>query len=268
MRTRPLLVLLLVGAALAARGTPAAAQVPAGTIAGALPRAGGITLAVWGGGTIDALAAAAAAQGCALAAAWVTSGGQFTGHVLGAPAIVNAAFAALYPAAIPPNTALILVCRAVTAPAVATVPGDSVDRDLARRIFDGLNSERSARGLPVLAASPALEAAAAKYAALHWQRGLPLDHAVDGTEPWDRARAEGYSSFNVGEVLAAWQRSDALTPAQLAPLFVRQWLDSPPHRAIVLGETLAATELAVGCAHGKDALALNFTLCVGMTGKP
>ena len=69
-------------------------------------------------------------------------------------------------------------------------------------------------------------------------------------------------------MLAAQVRSQSLTPAQLAPLFVQQWIDSPPHRAIVLGEALNASELGVGCAHGKDADALNFTLCAGMTGRP
>ena len=71
----------------------------------------------------------------------------------------------------------------------------------------------------------------------------------------------------MGEVLAAQIRSQDLTAAQLAALFVQQWMDSPPHRAIVLGEALDATQLGVGCAHGKNSEGLNFTLCDGMTGR-
>ncbi len=149
-----------------------------------------------------------------------------------------------------------------------SLPGDATDRDLERLIFAGLNTERTTRGLPALLPSAILSTTAIKYAAFHWSAGLPLTHNADGNEPWDRARAEGYPSFNVGEILAAQQRSQDLTPAQLAPMFVRQWLDSPPHRAIVLGEALDASELAVGCAHGKDREALNFTICIAMTGRP
>ena len=59
-----------------------------------------------------------------------------------------------------------------------------------------------------------------------------------------------------------------VAPPQFAPIFVQQWMDSPPHRSIVLGESLNATEMGAGCAHGIDARGLNFTLCVGMTGRP
>jgi uncharacterized protein YkwD len=268
---RTLAALVLAIVVLVAQGgffTPAHAQTPTGTIAGALPRAGGIAVAVWSGGAVDELASAASAQGCTLAAAWSTSNGQFTGYVFGAPAVVNTAFGALYPGTIPPSTALILVCRGAATTTVSTATGDSFDRDLARGIFDGLNRERTSRGLPALTESAILTTTAAKYAAFHWARGLPLTHEGDGTEPWDRARAQGYPTSNVGEIIAAQQRSAVLTAAQYAPIFVQQWMDSPPHRAIVLGESLNATELGVGCAHGLDARGLNFTLCVGDTGKP
>lgn len=263
----PLALVVVAGILLGAHAglaTPAHAQTP-GAIAGSLPRGGGITLAVWGGGAVDALATAASSQGCTLAAAWSTSNGQFTGYVFGAPAIVNGAWGALYPGAIPANTPLILVCRGAAPPPAA---GDPFDAALSRGIFDGLNQERTARGLPALTESSILNTAATKYAALHLARGLPLTHEADGTEPWDRARAQGYPTSNVGEIIAAQQRSAVVAPPQFAPIFVQQWMDSPPHRSIVLGESLNATQLGTGCAHGIDGRGLNFTLCVGMTGRP
>lgn len=96
------------------------------------------------------LASAASTQGCALAAARSTNNGQFTGYVFGAPTIVNNAFVALYPGTIPANTPLILVCRSTTATAAT---GDRFDRDLSQGIFDGLNHERTSRGLPSLTES-------------------------------------------------------------------------------------------------------------------
>jgi len=71
---------------------------------------GGFGLIVWGDGSVPQLASAAGAQGCTLRSAWVASGGQLTGHLVGASALVNARFAALYPEAIAANVPLIIVC--------------------------------------------------------------------------------------------------------------------------------------------------------------
>lgn len=267
---RSVAALVVALAVLAAQGdlvTPARAQTPGGTIVGSLPKGGGITLAVWSGGAVDALASAASTQGCSLAAAWSSNNGTFTGYVYGAPSVVNNAFVALYPGSIPANTPLMLVCKGATT-TVTTATGDSFDRDLARGIFAGLNEERTSRGMPALTESAILASTAQQYAAYHLSRGLPLTHEADGTEPWDRAKAQGYPTTNVGEIIAAQQRSAVVAPPQFAPIFVQQWMDSPPHRSIVLGESLKATEMGTGCAHGLDARGLNFTLCVGMTGKP
>ncbi|RLT34722.1 MAG: CAP domain-containing protein [Chloroflexi bacterium] len=272
IRRTQLLTLTLLAAFLVAvpRPAPAEAQAPPSALSGVLPAGGGVGLGVWNGGSLTQLRDAADAKGCALDAAWVTPGGRFVGYVFGAPPVVNAAFLAEYPGPIGAGTPMILVCRVPqpATPAVVGLPGDPADRALERLIYDGLNAERTTRGLSRLAGSGILNTTAIKYAAFHWAKGLPLNHEADGNEPWDRARAEGYPSFNVGEVLAAQQRSDNLTVAQLAPRFVQQWMDSPPHRAIVLGEALDASELGVGCAHGKDREALYFTLFLGMTGRP
>jgi hypothetical protein len=102
----------------------AAAQ-SAGRITGAVPASGGFALVVWGGGTADALRGAAQADGCTLRSVFVTdTRGEFTGYVYGAPAVVNAAFIALFPGLdLPASTALIVVCASAAPPAPAGPPG-------------------------------------------------------------------------------------------------------------------------------------------------
>ena len=70
------------------------------------------------------------------------------------------------------------------------------------------------------------------------------------------------------EIIAFYQSTQLLTPAQLGPIFVKQWMDSPPHRAIVLGQAFDSSELGMGCAHGRGSTGLNVVLCVGVAGRP
>lgn len=53
--------------------------------------------------------------------------------------------------------------------------------------------------------------------------------------------------MNVGEIITAQQRNAVVAAPQFAPIFVQQWMDSPPHRSIVLVESLNANELGAGC---------------------
>jgi hypothetical protein len=71
---------------------------------------------------VTQLAAAAAQRGCLLRSAWATSGGQLVGHILGAPAFVNARFEALYPGGVGGDAALILVCDRTTGSGPAFPP--------------------------------------------------------------------------------------------------------------------------------------------------
>lgn len=108
MKTR-LLVLAAVGAAfLGVLTSPAQAQV--GGITGSVPSSGGVGIVVWGGGTVDALESAAAAEGCELRSIYATVGGRYVGFVIGAPPFVNATFAATIGMDIPTGTPLVLVC--------------------------------------------------------------------------------------------------------------------------------------------------------------
>jgi len=103
-----------------ATGSAATAQTPAPepTLRGDLPILGGFGLAVWSGGSLDAMRASAQTQGCALQAVWVTRQGEFVGHIFGAPAVVSQSTGSSvgFPdGGAPAGTPLVVVCAVVTA---------------------------------------------------------------------------------------------------------------------------------------------------------
>ena len=271
MRNGPLLALVLLTALTLA---PTTAHAAPGEITGSLPINGGTSLVVWGGGTTEQVRTAAQARGCNLAAAWILDAAtqEFVGNVYGAPAIVNARWGARFPGDIAASTLLILVCRpaqaaAPAAPTPAPAPGaQAQEREMARLLFSGVNTERSKRGLAPFTESAILVTTAERYAPTQLAAGR-LDHSLDG-EVWDRARANGYPSFNVGEVLAARIFSGPFSVAAEAPKMVQSWMDSPPHRSILMSEDpkFPFSEAGFGCAistrNGTE------IYCVGVTGKP
>lgn len=123
-----LIVVALAGAALLAilvapgdvRGQTPPAGPPAGQLSGDLP-ANGLGLVVWGGGSVDAVRAAASGRGCALISVWVIDRGAFIGHLVGAPDVVNRAFVARFPSGLP-STPAIFVCRGGTSPVPTITP--------------------------------------------------------------------------------------------------------------------------------------------------
>lgn len=72
----------------------------------------GISLAIWGGGTTQALVTSTTATGCAPAglAMWVIDAGKFIGYIAGAPAIVNADWDKKFATTVPAKTAVIVRC--------------------------------------------------------------------------------------------------------------------------------------------------------------
>jgi uncharacterized protein YkwD len=265
-------LVLLIASTLA----PATAHAAPGELTGSLPANGGTSLVVWGGGSTEQVRIAAQAKGCTLGAAWVLDAAtqEFIGNVYGAPAVVNTKWAARFPGDIAASTLLILVCRAPQAaasPPAAPQPvqpgAQSQERELSRLLFSGVNAERAKRGLAPFTESATLVTTAEQYAPKQLAAGR-LDHAIDGTEPWDRARANGYPSFNIGEVLAARIFTGPFSIQAEAPKFVQMWMDSPPHRSIIMTEDpkFQFTEAGYGCAistaNGTE------IYCVGVTGRP
>jgi len=101
-------------------------------------------------------------------------------------------------------------------------------------IIDALNQARAANGLPALADSRALAAAARAHAASMARRGYFAHDSADGTSFWRRIAAfypvGGFARWQVGETLY-WSRS-----GPSAAGVVVAWLGSPEHRAILLGD--------------------------------
>lgn len=72
----------------------------------------GISLAMFGGGTTQALVASTTSAGCSATALamWVIDAGKFIGYISGAPAIVNADWEKKFTTSIPANTPVIVRC--------------------------------------------------------------------------------------------------------------------------------------------------------------
>lgn len=114
-----------------------------------------------------------------------------------------------------------------------------------------LNEERSAQGLPPLAASNPLAGSASGYAD-RMVRQRFFDHvAPDGSEVIDRVAAAGYvtqgDSWLVGENIG-WAVGAMASPRSM----VAAWMGSPGHRANVLDRRYvdAGVGLAVGTPTG------------------
>ena len=96
-----------------------------------------------------------------------------------------------------------------------------------------LNAVRSSHGLPPIRASRELRAAARSHTRSMLEVGFFGHESTDGRPFSDRIRrfytSRGWRSWSVGETLLVSQGEE--TAAQEV---VSSWLDSPPHRAIVL----------------------------------
>lgn len=127
-----------------------------GEIADTLPASGGFAGVVWGGGSADTLATAAAAHGCELRSLWVAAGGELISYIPAAPPFVNATFLTRYPdAELPASTIVIVVCGvpATTARSIAGCPLFPDDNPWATDISAYPVDPRSAAYLAAIAAT-------------------------------------------------------------------------------------------------------------------
>jgi uncharacterized protein YkwD len=106
-----------------------------------------------------------------------------------------------------------------------------------------VNRERERRDLPRLRADERLAAAAGAHSRDMVRRGF-FDHvSPGGSTPARRARRAGYPWRSIGEAIA-WGTGSYATAAST----VERWMDSPPHREILLHPGLR--EIGVGVAPG------------------
>ena len=121
---------------------------------------------------------------------------------------------------------------AVPAPRLPTAGGDE------RTVVAGINTHRERRGCPALAWSDAAARSATLHSADMARRRYFSHTSPEGSQPWDRLRAEGVAFTRVAENIALTQGGDV----------VRLWLASAGHRANI--ENCAYTHTGVGTSGG------------------
>ena len=157
--------------------------------------------------------------------------------------------------------AAVLAVGTAGVPAVqSTAPGRS---QLEKSLAELINQTRAERGLRTLRRSPALERAAASHARAMARLGFFAHESANGTSPFERIRRH-YRGSSVGETLL-W-RSPDVTPEEALAL----WLQSPPHRRVLLGSAFRVVGLAAVHVEGApgDFNGLDVTIVVADFGAP
>jgi uncharacterized protein YkwD len=140
----------------------------------------------------------------------------------------------------------------VPAAAALACPGADADassmsrRTYARTVECVVNVRRIENGLAPLSHDSNLARAAWRYS-----RAMVLERffghvSPRGSTPDERARAAGYTGGALAETIA-WGSGSLATPVAI----VDQWLQSPPHRAILL--SAAFRRIGLGVATGSPA---------------
>lgn len=132
-------------------------------------------------------------------------------------------------------------------PGALDTPTDATAAAAAGTVTCLVNAERSKRGLRELTRDGDLNQAARRHARDMVRRGYFSHVSPGGSTLGDRLRAVDYGNgggWRAGEALG-WGTGSLATPNSL----VDEWLDSPPHRRILLDSGFR--ELGVGIAPGE-----------------
>lgn len=111
-----------------------------------------------------------------------------------------------------------------TVPTATPTPVD----DWEARVVQLINSERASRDLPVLSSDPRLAQAARRHSQDMADHNFFDHYGSDGSSPFDRISDAGYSFITAGETIAGGYTSPESA--------VNGWMNSPPHRSILLGD--------------------------------
>jgi uncharacterized protein YkwD len=134
--------------------------------------------------------------------------------------------------------AVAILATLVAAPTAAPDSSTKVERRLLLEsaVIREMNRIRVAEGLRTLRASPSLRTAARGHSRSMLEFGFFSHDSVDGTAFSDRIRryysSRGWRSWSVGETLLA-SSTDVIDAKEI----VAAWLDSPPHREVILDPT-------------------------------
>lgn len=125
--------------------------------------------------------------------------------------------------------ALIFLLLLVAGLAPATAPSDAAHRSYAERaVIRRVNYVRAQHGLAAVRFSRGLSRAADAHTRDMLQRDFFAHESSDGTS-FDRRVHRFVDARAVGETLAAVEQRRGV-----AALVVKLWMESPPHRAVVL----------------------------------
>jgi len=116
--------------------------------------------------------------------------------------------------------------------------------EVARVVVDQTNEFRRSQGLGATAPQRQLTDAARDLAA-YMARTDRYGHEVDGRQPSQRVRAQGYDYCMVAENIAYHFSSAGFATAELARAFVQGWKNSPQHRRNMLAPDATETGVAV-----------------------
>jgi uncharacterized protein YkwD len=148
--------------------------------------------------------------------------------------------------------AVVLSTVLVVAPTAAPAQSAKVERRAALEaaVVKALNRVRAESGLRPLKASPSLRTAARGHSTAMLELGFFSHESADGTAFSERIRRHytnrGWRTWSVGEALLA------SSGATLEPdAIVEAWLESPPHRAIILSPTWR--DAGIGALYAPDA---------------
>jgi uncharacterized protein YkwD len=148
--------------------------------------------------------------------------------------------------------AVVLASVLVAAPTAAPAQSANVERraSLEAAVVKALNRVRADAGLKPLRSAPSLRTAARGHSEAMLELGFFSHESADGTAFSERIRRHytnrGWRTWSVGEALLA-SAGTTIEPDAI----VEAWLESPPHRAIILSPTWR--DAGIGALFAPDA---------------
>jgi uncharacterized protein YkwD len=118
------------------------------------------------------------------------------------------------------------------------------DSEVTRQLLQRSNALRTASGWKPLVPSPRLTAAARRFA-LYMAQSDRYGHEVDGRQPAERAKAQGYDPCLTAENIAFASSARGFMAGELAQRLFDGWVQSPPHRRNLLDGDMTEVGMAV-----------------------
>ena len=112
-------------------------------------------------------------------------------------------------------------------PSATPIPPEDLGIEMA--VADGINAERAAQGLEALTLVSELTQSARRHSRDMAENELTSHTGSDGSDPCQRMREAGYDWTTCAEIIG-WGTAPNVEG------MIDWWMNSPPHRAAILGE--------------------------------